>query len=244
MSHTSDTVIYLFYGNSSVSTDQSNKTAVWDSNYVGVWHLSDSAANTTVLDSSSNGNNGTAAANTNTKSVSGEVGGALSFGGSDEVATGIHKTTASSWEAWFYTTANSGYRSVITIDRTNYLLMDLYGLSGSFWSADGLNGTSLGVTGLSLNTWYHLVLIRSGDNSGTGYAAYLNGSLTGQSSSGALASGNTITFGYRPDVPEQAWNGNLDEVRVSNTARSAEWIATEYNNQSSPLTFYSVGAAQ
>jgi hypothetical protein len=27
--------------------------------------------------------------------------------------------------------------------------------------------------------------------------------------------------------------------RISNTARSGAWIATEYNNQSSPSTFYS-----
>src|ERR1700694_1228636 len=34
-SHTAETTFYLFYGNSSVSTDQSNKTAVWDHNYKG-----------------------------------------------------------------------------------------------------------------------------------------------------------------------------------------------------------------
>jgi hypothetical protein len=31
--------------------------------------------------------------------------------------------------------------------------------------------------------------------------------------------------------------GGLDEVRVSDTVRSANWIATEYNNQASPATF-------
>jgi RHS repeat-associated protein len=29
-------------------------------------------------------------------------------------------------------------------------------------------------------------------------------------------------------------------MRVSNTARSADWVATEYNNQNSPATFYSI----
>jgi biopolymer transport protein ExbB len=32
----------------------------------------------------------------------------------------------------------------------------------------------------------------------------------------------------------------LDEARISNTTRSAGWIATEYNNQNSPATFYTV----
>src|SRR5271169_789990 len=74
LSHTSDTVIYLFYGNASVSSDPSNKTGVWDSNYQGVWHLEDNAANHTVQDSTSNGSNGTSAANSSSKSTTGEIG--------------------------------------------------------------------------------------------------------------------------------------------------------------------------
>jgi hypothetical protein len=37
-----------------------------------------------------------------------------------------------------------------------------------------------------------------------------------------------------------AWQGTIDEVRVADVARSAERIATEYNNYSSPSTFYSL----
>jgi hypothetical protein len=40
------------------------------------------------------------------------------------------------------------------------------------------------------------------------------------------------------------WNGRIDEVRISNSGimRSAGWILTEYNNQSVPANFYTVGA--
>ena len=38
--------------------------------------------------------------------------------------------------------------------------------------------------------------------------------------------------------------GMLDEVRMSNTSRTAAWIATEYHNQSSPGAFFSVGQEQ
>ena len=57
VSHTSDTVIYMFYGNSSVTSDQTNHSGTWDSNFKAVWHL----ANGTTLsgaDSSANGVNG------------------------------------------------------------------------------------------------------------------------------------------------------------------------------------------
>lgn len=39
-------------------------------------------------------------------------------------------------------------------------------------------------------------------------------------------------------------NGVLDEWRVSNAARSSDWVATEYRNQSTPSTFYSVAAPE
>jgi hypothetical protein len=39
-------------------------------------------------------------------------------------------------------------------------------------------------------------------------------------------------------------NGGLDEVRIATVARNPAWVGTEYNNQSSPATFYSVGAEE
>src|SRR6185369_5444660 len=35
-----------------------------------------------------------------------------------------------------------------------------------------------------------------------------------------------------------------DEVHLANTARSAGWILTEYNNQNSPNSFYTLGGQQ
>src|ERR1700674_3982552 len=39
LSHTFDTVIYLFYDSYAVITDQSDPKDTWDGNYTGVWHL-------------------------------------------------------------------------------------------------------------------------------------------------------------------------------------------------------------
>jgi hypothetical protein len=36
-------------------------------------------------------------------------------------------------------------------------------------------------------------------------------------------------------------DGIIDELKVSNTARSASWIAAEYNNQNTPGSFYAIG---
>src|SRR6185295_14370762 len=35
-------------------------------------------------------------------------------------------------------------------------------------------------------------------------------------------------------------SGAYDEIEISDTNRSADWIATEYNNQSAPNAFYSL----
>ena len=34
----------------------------------------------------------------------------------------------------------------------------------------------------------------------------------------------------------------MDEIRVANAAKSGDWVATEYNNQSSPSTFLTLGS--
>ncbi len=42
LSYTANTIIYMYYGNPGAS-DQSNKAAVWDASYVGVWHLAETS---------------------------------------------------------------------------------------------------------------------------------------------------------------------------------------------------------
>ena len=83
----SDTVIYIYYGNSDVASSTQNVSAVWDSNYVGVWHLDESPANGgSHFDSTSNANNGTwndvdGLGNSN---ATGQIDGANDFDGSDD----------------------------------------------------------------------------------------------------------------------------------------------------------------
>jgi hypothetical protein len=75
-----DTVFYMFYGNSSVTADQSNKPGVWDSSYKGVWHLGNGST-LSGADSTSNGY--TLTNNNGTTATSGVIGGAASFNGSN-----------------------------------------------------------------------------------------------------------------------------------------------------------------
>lgn len=53
----------------------------------------------------------------------------------------------------------------------------------------------------------------------------------------------SLSFGSDEPTNQYYFNGGIDEFRISNTARSAGWIETCYNNQSSPSTFYTLGEA-
>jgi hypothetical protein len=57
-----NTTIYMYYGNTAVTAATENPTGVWDSSYVGVWHLKEEQAGTGTADvykdSTANANHG------------------------------------------------------------------------------------------------------------------------------------------------------------------------------------------
>ncbi|MFW9773897.1 MAG: hypothetical protein ACFFEO_17225, partial [Candidatus Thorarchaeota archaeon] len=65
----------------------------------------------------------------------------------------------------------------------------------------------------------------------------ITGGVSISSVSGSLSNDVELQF---PWVSSDL-DGLMDEVRISNLRRSADWIATEYNSQHDPETFFSVG---
>jgi RHS repeat-associated protein len=253
VSHTSDTTIYMCYGNSSISTDQSNRTAVWDSNFKGVWHLSDNAADTTVADSTA-ANNGTNQANTSTKTGTGKDARALSYNGSSDYTdlgsnVGNYGTADSfTIEAWVNPALDSQNEAIyangfalagyhIRMTTGNRVRMIVF--------SDGLDYSGRDSSVLSAG-WHHVVGIWKG--SGTP-DVYVDGALDNSATitGGTLGSISTTAHALIGATPESSYrsyfNGGIDEMRSSKTARSADWIKTEYNNQNSPATFYSISSA-
>jgi RHS repeat-associated protein len=250
-SHSTDTVIYMCYGNAAITTDQSNKTGVWDSNFKGVWHLNDNAANTVVSDSPG-ANNGTNQANTSTKTTNGKTAKALLYNSSSDytdMATNVGNYTLSdsfTVEAWVNPALDSANRAIFgnayalagyllrvtTVNKVRFVVCT----NGSNWAGRDSSTLSAG--------WHHVV----GEWNGSTTHVYIDGVLD----DAAAVSGGTVTtitttahtrIGATPESGYQSYfNGTLDEVRSSKTARSADWIKTEYNNQSSPASFYSVSA--
>ena len=102
---------------------------------------------------------------------------------------------------------------------------------GSLTTEVASTGTYLG------DTWYHIVGVR--DVSANLGRLYLDGIENNSETDVTTAGVNpavAVRIGRRNNNTS-TFNGIIDEVRVSNTALSAEWIKTGYNNQYSPTTF-------
>ncbi|MDP3772567.1 MAG: LamG-like jellyroll fold domain-containing protein [bacterium] len=181
---------------------------------------------TTANDISGSNNKGTLA-NSPTWTA-GKNDGGLSFDGVDDyVATALKPSSSFTWSAWIKVKAFSNYGSIITASGGTYMLMDVAASkAASFWSPDGLGGATLGISGLSPNTWYHITFVREGNSITSGYKAYLNGALKGQANTGVWSSSDLIRIGGRNGTT-QYFTGSLDDVRIYNRALSQSEIQAD-----------------
>jgi Concanavalin A-like lectin/glucanases superfamily/Domain of unknown function (DUF2341) len=222
---------------------------VWDSNYKAVYHMANNAANVSVTDSTANGYNGAAVVNTNTKQTAGEIDGALTFNGSsDNVTSSSFQGPADNitLEAWVQPSVVPGTQRVILEGGSSvdfYLRLEIsasnhfrtYFGNNGWGSTEGTDSTASVTT-----SWTHLVGVH--DHTANRTSLYVNGTLDINASdaidplsSPGLIIGAFTSSGYN-------FPGVIDEVRVSGTVRSSDWIAAEYHNQNSPGTFYSLGS--
>ncbi len=244
LSSTVNTVIYVLYGNSSISTSQAHATSVWDANFLQVTHMG--VASGQLLDSTVTGNNSTV--NTGTQTT-GKWGNATAFSSQYASCPALWSTNtpftvsmwanvasvsgnyAVLWNSRQTTGSNQGAEVFINIT-TGYAGANLTASSGQ-----SLNGT----TNIADGGWHYLVLTYDGTS---GITLSVDGAVV-SSISDSLSAMNGWASGWvigniaaGTDEPTV-----MQELRISNSARAIYWNATEYNNQSSPSTFYTVGSA-
>jgi hypothetical protein len=156
---------------------------------------------------------------------------------------------------WVNPTAlqNAGNDSYMGLITTNNKALRMR-TSGSLWmeqiTDNSYRQTSSNET-LSTGSWQKVDVVF--DNSVNKYRIYINGTecTYGQyafnAGSGTIYNdtGSDLIIGAsEPNIYYGNLYGKFDEIRISNSRRSADWIKTEYNNQSSPASFCSVGAEQ
>ena len=244
LSAVTDTVLYMYYGNSGAA-DQQDTANVWDSNYKLVWHLADGVT-LAAPDSTSNANNGTVSSATAT---TGKIGGGGNFSGSSQEITRANTASIgvgagdSTVSAWFYVNAYASAAAVYDKGASgsrdySFFISSATGGHIAYGNSGGSGWTG---TSFTSGTWHYLTIVQTGGVA----TVYLDGIQN--FTKAVIVAANTsatLSLGGNPSTGGSYWNGKLDEFRVSGAVRGSDWIQTEYNNQSDPGSFYALGATQ
>jgi hypothetical protein len=264
VSHTTNTVFYLCYGNVGIKNNQAQPSSVWDSNYLTVWHLADKG----TLNLSNSADTKYALTNSGpVASAAGKIGGGtnkfvdstyfLTTAGVSIPANGA--VTVSMWKLILRADdfVPCGHEPPCPGPEGNHITFTL----GAFHATT----TSMTLWAPYFGTayWYYSIYGPSVDFSNyydrwvyitcvydpaanRFKGLYLDGNLaasTDAETDGVTTSGTSKGFRLG-----QSYDGHgqdpsqFDEVRISKIARSADWIKTEFNNQNDPASFYALGA--
>lgn len=265
-----DTEIYMYYGNS-IAPNQENIYGVWDDNYVAVYHMNQSVG--TLEDSTENNNYGTFNGDLpDTITTVGKADGCQDLDGNgDYVSTadansldfGTSAFTVSLWLKTSFTTASAiiskfdgiappnarrddYWAFILNADGT--ITFRLYNRTGDTTGVAYNVITSVGYR-YNDNAWHQLVGIRTDSiNSaiiadGTTKVTFNNVGMAdvNVSTAGGLFTG---CFLYLPSTVVSPLAGAIDEIRISNIARSDDWVSTEYNAINSPSAFMTFGVEE
>jgi len=253
---TASSTYYIYYGNSGAScyavSDPYGRNNVWTS-YKAVYHFQHTSGSTT--DSTGNSytltNTGSVAYSTTTglfqTNITPPSGTNKFMGRTDNVGT----TPTGAWSVSMWLKLPSE----TSVDRElfqNYIV----GAGGAIYRGlyeynsgtrrirffrIGSGATFLDITGnIADNTLKNIVYTYNGTNQ----ALYLNNNTGVTGANTGTASVGSAEFNIGGGITNTSVNGPMDEVRVATTTLTSAWRTTEYNNMSSPSTFYWVGAQE
>lgn len=253
-------VVYLCYGDASITTDQSNKTGVWDANYLAVIHFPNG---TTLSGSDSTSNNHTVNLVNSPTADTGKADGAAHFDNVNQHATitsasTLDTPTAQTVSLWLKSDTSTQAGNDTFVNRRNSAgppynswTLDSGGAGNTYQyciAADGGGGPDNGqycINSGTLDTNWHY-LVGTYDQGTTTQRLYRDSGTAVVSDTAVNITIDNDAIAVRIATPTASGNyydGIIDEVRISNIARSGAWIQTEYNNQNAPDgTFYVVGS--
>ncbi len=251
LSNTANTFIYMYYGNPTVASQQ-DANGTWDGCHKMVQHMGDAIFN----DSTVNNNDGT---NSGTSDIAGKIAQARCFNGTSNSVAWTASTfnfnygDSFTFDFWLKTATYGryplakgntidGYSITIESDGDLHVYMNATGSSRQIRRRVNAN--------VKDNNWHHVIITYDGSRNVSGLIVYVDGNQpTTQSTTSNIQPGDSMTtteifYLGRKGGTASWYNGSLDEVRVSNSVRTAAWITTEYNNMNNPGTFYTLGAEE
>lgn len=257
-SMTSSTQVWITVDGTSADyavTATYGRNAVW-SDYAGVWHLSESSGNAT--DSTGGGATGT---NTGMTFSAAKIGnGGVSDAGSDNFyfgnPTSLQVSGAHTISFWLKAAAPADLRAIVCKGGLNSasdlnVVFNKYSAGNlSYLISNGTSLSSVNITDANADAdflndtlnYVSLVYVPS-----TSLTVYKNGSSYQTNTTSILSSISTtkgMSVGQittsQSGTARDGIIGTTDELRFRDSALSSNWLTTEYNNQNSPSTFYTV----
>jgi hypothetical protein len=248
---TASTIIYLQYGDPSITTSQQMPTQVWSEGYELVVHLNgsgDSTAKSTL--------SGPALV-----VAEGKLGSARQFNGTTDyslagsaAALDDAFTGGGTFEAWFNASGFGGNSFGRIADKGNWgLYLDDSNATNSIgWHFAVTGGNAIaqwhfGTDAMSLGQWHHIALVFDSSAITNTPIAYVDGvaktAIEVDAPNTAYATDAASDL-YLADIAPggRTFDGVLDELRLSSVSRSDAWLLTQYRNQSNPAAFYTVSA--
>jgi len=249
LTYATNNTIAFYYG--STSPTVTHNTAffanTWASDYKAVYHFNESAYSGSVTDGTAGAHTGTTSGMTSADLVTGKIGTAYSFNGSSKKITAgtVSITGAFTLSAWVKLGATGLDQKIMTNqDATAYLSggykLAVYNtnIPESESGAASNRFTTPNPTAFAAGAWHYVQNVYTGTTLSTFVDGVQYKTLTTSNNPSANL---TLYIGVGEGGTIYYFNGTIDEPRVSNVAKTADWVKAEYGDQNSPTTFTTVG---
>ena len=242
--------ITFYYGSPSPTVTHNTTffQNTWASDYKAVFHFNESAYTGSVTDGTAGAHTGTTAGMTSADLVTGKIGTAYSFNGSSKKITSnaVNITGTFTISAWVQATTVGVDQKILTNQAaagssTGGYKLGIY--SNNLAETESGTAINRGSTPLpsaiAANAWHYV----QGVFNGTTLSTYIDGAkYENLSTTTAPTSTTPLYIGVGEGGSQYYFNGIIDEARVSNVAKSSDWLKAEYVNQGNPVSFTSSGA--
>lgn len=258
LSATTDTLIYVYYGNSTPQPPVAS--AVWTEGFQAVWHMQqDPGPNLPdqILDSTANGHHGTAESSfAPGDSKLSPFGRAIDFNGSNSCITipSFDVGTKFTISVWMNMENVSQIRSLVANSQDGSSTNGFRFFVNSNGSSDrkiwletgngsgGTNSVTTVANAISTGQWEHVAVIV--DRTLGSATVMIDGAIAGTDMTIRNDFSTTSSLEIGRMKTNNVFDGMLDEMEIASTTRSTEWIHTAYVNQRTPGDFYDVGAEE
>ncbi|MEO6849892.1 MAG: DUF2341 domain-containing protein, partial [Mucilaginibacter sp.] len=251
LTYATNNTITFYYG--STSPTVTHNTAffqnTWASDYLAVFHFNEATYTGSVADGTAGGHTGTTGGMTSADLVTGKIGTAYSFNGSSKkiTANAISVTGPFTISAWVKLGATGLDQKIMTNQTSSGGASGGYKL-GVFTTniPESESGTSLNrvstpnPTAFTTGVWHYI----QGVYTGTTLSTYVDGvQYKVLTTSTNPVANPSFYIGTEGGGGAPFFNGLIDEPRVSNVAKTSDWLKAEYGDQNNPTAFTTVSAS-